>query len=275
MRFLRQFSIISFLFMWAFGSQAEICSYTAFTPQPVFHYLAERFSEMRIALVPNSGACSAVNVSANNLLILHDSTLLGQMRYIDDVRSGRSELLVFDAYGAPLASMIQTTQPCPQGDYPSLCRKTELWTELDSIAGSPAPFAVEVKSGHVRYFRYGKESNVSAWRYEFNDAVQWVINSILNNNDVRLIHSSSMLARFTLALASDPVVVAYLPWISIYSDRGHLVVSGRLPSTAVHSLILSHALDLGLYKVKMNTIIDSGLRSVGDHYRRYGSCYRG
>lgn len=253
---------VTLLFSALFSFQAwgVSCPYAAFTPPAVYNHSLALLGERGIAVVPRGLGFSQAVAGSDRDIMVKGGRLVGMIGHGIVPRVGISGVQFLDAHGMLLAELNETSFPCPPSDPRGLCRQVTFTTSRDASTQAAAPpFTIIDVRGSLEYYRYGHETDVSSWRYEFGESMHWLVVTLADAQDsLPILPAGTRVDRFMASLVSDPEVIPYLGYIHIGEDCGRIVITGRLTSS-IYGLIVDDAILAGFPDIVMDVTTDSGL----------------
>jgi hypothetical protein len=196
--------------------------------------------------------------------ILREGQPVATVTFERDLTSSR--YAIEDISGRELFEVRESNLPCAGG----LCSKITMSSFRQPLneAGQAAFTLSFTPSIGMEYLRYGQNRNVSAFRYEVEQELVWLSEALL---EILPSQSDSAcedpLSRAQRTIASDPNFAPYLEYLRIAGSRERLFVSGVLPTTASHGLLILKLNRLGFVKIVDNISIDSRLMN-NDRYQQ-------
>jgi hypothetical protein len=259
MRGLRNFCAALVLGLTSNADATVLCSYAAFAPQSIKFFLTEHLLQRGVAVVPIHYYGEHQEINPGQFYIATHSHMLGTMYFHEDKRAGVTVLEFSDVAGGLLARAEEVVRPCRTG----LCRHS---TYSVNIGGAESKLGVSQETGRgVEYFvetgNHRRPMGVTLWRSQFSEHAHWLISLLADAGYGRPIEGRTPLEDFIWALAVDPDIAPYLPYLSIRPGAGHrIIISGRT-NHSIYNLIMSQARRAGYYQIVPLVVIDSGIRA--------------
>lgn len=234
-----------------------VCSYDLYRPAAVEAIVRHTLADENIALL--GGRDILTGIPSGSMYLLQRSQVLGSMRFVQDDRAGTSELSLTDADGKTYFQMTERTFVCPPENPLGRCKLTELTTELDKLATSPAPFGQMLDpQGLLHFYKYGKEVNAGDWQGQFGETLRWLQDVTTHPHFSRAILATDPASRIYYALASDAFLAPYVDRLTFFFDGTYWVVKGVVPSDGVYGAVIDRMREAGFSNVNPEMTIDTG-----------------
>jgi hypothetical protein len=207
-------------------------------PPEFTHYEPHAFLQRTLDSLPAWGAFAlpdgldasvTAGLAPDRVNLATPEALIGQLDRTLDTLHGDSSFTIYDISGTILFRVHETIKPCPDAAIPGRCNRVDIDTALDSVEGKPAPFSVVFADRGLEYQRYGVPVNVSAWRYELDDAWEWLHHALLETSGRVAFEHLSWHDQILLSLAADPSIAPCVPGLTVYAQGGRIIVSGVVP----------------------------------------------
>ena len=231
----------------ATAASALPAEYTFYQPRVFLERTLQTLPEWGGFVLPGDlDASVSAGLPLHRANIATAEAIVGQLDQEDDTLHGRSSFTVYDVTGATLFRVRETIAPCADAAPPSRCNRIDIDTALDTVAGKPAPFSVLFIGGDLQHLRYGVETNVSAWRYELDDAYDWLHHTLIEASSRVLFANLSWHDQIIVSLASDSGIAPCAAGLTVRALGGRIIVSGIVPSSATYNLIANRLIELGV-----------------------------
>lgn len=254
------------------ASAYPACGYDLYRPVTVENIVRQTVAKAGIAMLGNRNLVNGV--PSGSVYMMRASQILGTVQFVDDVRTGSSQLTLTDADGKAYFEMRERTYVCPETNPIGRCKLTEITTELDQLSTTPAPFGVLLDPrGYLRFYKYGKEVPAQDWRAQLGETIRWMQGVMTTPRISRAIVATDAESRIFYALASDPVAAPYADRLSMFFDGTYWVVMGRVPSNFVYGRVIDVIRAAGYRWVKPEMTIDTGTALPLPPEIHYEACY--
>ncbi len=256
-RSLRFLLFAGFIFA-ATPANAEQCAYVAFKPSSLFNRIVETLAEHGATVAPGNA------FGMDGFVVVKDHLATGRIAFSKDRVHGDETLAISDADGRVLATaeLKVGVQRDHEGRPVGRSNWVRIWTAVDAADdGEVEPFHLIDDLGGIRYYRFNRAMNVTLWRVQLGESLDWLAGLLLDSSYGREIKRVGLGASELMeqAFAMDSDLLPYRGRLGYRVDlSGYLVVSGAVESNYIYSRILDVASEQGL-RIRPNLVIDTRL----------------